>query len=315
MYKVYVDGQEGTTGLVINERLTIFSDIEIIKIDSDKRKDPEERRRMLNAADVAFLCLPDTASMEAASMVTNPKTCLIDASTAYRTHPDWAYGIPELDKNQRDIIRKSKRIANPGCHATGFALLVYPLISQGILSADYPVTCQSITGYSGAGKKMISLFEAPDADLKYLNAPRPYALGLKHKHLPEMQKYSGLANPPLFMPVIGNFYKGMAVSVPLFPRLFKTKMTPQRMQQFFADYYAGEQFIKVLPFAPDANVVDGFLNPQAANDTNNNEIIVFGHDDQIVLVSRLDNLGKGASGAAIQNMNIVLGFDECTGLV
>lgn len=314
MYKIYVDGQEGTTGLKINERLANFKDIELLKIDPDKRKDPEERKKLLNEADVAFLCLPDVASKEAASMIVNPSTRLIDASTAHRTHPDWAYGIPELNKKQRGLIKNSKRVAVPGCHASGFVLLAGPLVSNGIIGPDYPVVCNSLTGYSGGGKKLIGTYEAPDAPLHALNAPRPYALALKHKHLPEMQKYSGLNNPPLFTPIVGNYYKGMAVCVPLVTSLFRKKMTPESLQQFFADYYAGERFVKVKPFAPDANVEDGFFNPQGANDTNLNEIFVFGHDEQILLISRLDNLGKGASGAAVQCMNIMLGFDEGTGL-
>lgn len=314
MYKVYVDGQEGTTGLQIHERLLKHSNIELIKIDSQKRKDPLERQKMLNSADIAFLCLPDVAAKEAVAMVTNQKTRLIDASTAHRTNPNWVYGIPELNKLQRSLIKNSLRVANPGCHATGFVLLIRPLIENGIIGKDYPITCHSITGYSGGGKKVIDNYENPETDTNYLNGPRPYALSLQHKHLPEMQMYSGLGKPPLFDPIIGNFYKGMAVCVPLMPELFKKKLSTTDLYEEFSAFYVHEKFVKIKDPGAVENLDNGYFNPQGANDTNLNEIFIFGHENQIMLISRLDNLGKGASGAAVQNMNIMLGFDEGTGL-
>lgn len=314
MYKVYVDGQEGTTGLKIHERLLKHSNIELIKIDPLKRKDPLERQKMLNSADIAFLCLPDAAAKEAAAMVTNQKTRLIDASTAHRTNPNWIYGIPELNKQQRALIKNAHRVANPGCHATGFVLLIRPLIENFIIGKDYPITCHSITGYSGGGKKVIDSYENPEAEISYLNGPRPYALSLQHKHLPEMQMYSGLGKPPLFDPIIGNFYKGMAVCVPLVPELFKKKLSPEGLYEVFSAFYENEKFIKVKEPGAVENLDNGYFNPQGANDTNLNEIFIFGHENQLMLISRLDNLGKGASGAAVQNMNIMLGFDEGTGL-
>lgn len=314
MYKVFVDGQEGTTGLQIHERLSRHSNIELIQIDPDKRKDPLERQKLLNEADVAFLCLPDVASKEAVAMVNNSTTRLIDASTAHRTNPDWVYGIPELTKQQRHLIKSANRVSVPGCYATGFTLLLRPLVENGILGSDYPVTCHAISGYSGGGKKLIGVHEASDAAIDYLNAPLPYALSLNHKHLPEMQMYSGLKNPPLFAPIVGHYYKGMAVCVPLLPALCKKMITPHGLFEMYSQHYDNERFVKVKPFDAESNLEAGFFNPQNANDTNVNEIFIFGHDSQIMLISRLDNLGKGASGAAVQNMNIVLGFDEGMGL-
>ncbi|MCX8129486.1 MAG: N-acetyl-gamma-glutamyl-phosphate reductase [Clostridia bacterium] len=313
-YKIFVDGQEGTTGLKIFDYLSEREDLEILKIDPDKRKDPEERRKYLNEADIAFLCLPNSASIESASLVTSKNTRLIDASTAFRTDDAWTYGLPELNKKQRDIIRKSKKVSNPGCYATGFIMAVNPLVQQGILPKDYPVSCAALSGYSGGGKKLIEKYGNPDPEDKSLNSPKHYALKLDHKHLPEMQKHTGLAYPPLFTPIVSSYYKGMTVSVPLVPRLLSKKVSPADVRDLLAEYYSSERFVRVLPYEADQYLENGFLNTEACNDTNMIDIFVFGHNNQILLVSRLDNLGKGASGAAIQNMNIMLGLDEGIGL-
>jgi len=311
-YRVFVDGQEGTTGLRIHEYLAQRQDIEVLRIDQDRRKDAAERARLLNAADVAFLCMPDSASREAVSLITNPDTCVIDASTAFRTAPGWAFGLPELAPDQRDLIRTSKRIANPGCHATAFILLLRPLIDAGLVAPTLPVSATSLTGYSGGGKKMIEQYTA-GGDPK-LDAPRPYALGLAHKHIPEMMGHTGLINAPVFVPVVGPFLKGLAVSVPLHLSQLPTGTTAEKVQEAFAKRYAGERFIRVLPVRDPATLADGFLDVQANNDTNQVDILVFGNDTQLLLVARLDNLGKGASGAAVQAMNVHLGVDEGLGL-
>jgi N-acetyl-gamma-glutamyl-phosphate reductase len=311
-YAVYVDGQEGTTGLRINEYLAQRADIEVLRIDADKRKDAAERARLLNAADVAFLCLPDAASKEAAAMVTNPKTCLIDASTAHRTAPGWAFGLPELAKGQRAAIRDSKRIANPGCHASAFILAMRPLVDAGLLPADALVTATSITGYSGGGKSMIAEYEA--GGNPKLIAPRPYALGLAHKHLPEMMAHTGLKSAPVFMPIVSNFYKGLAVTVPLHLSQLRAGTTPQQVRDALAAHYEGERFIHVKPLRDADTLAVGFFDVQACNDTNNVDLFVFGSEQQILVMARLDNLGKGASGAAVQSMNVHLGVDEWLGL-
>lgn len=313
-FKVFVDGQEGTTGLKINQRLSERTDIEILNIDPEKRKDPGARRALLNEADVAFLCLPDAASRESAGLVTNGGTRIIDASTAFRTAPDWTYGMPELSKKQRALIRDSRRVSVPGCHATGFNMALYPLVQEGIVPRDYPVTCCSVTGYSGGGKKLIEKYEVAGANRQNLESPRFYALGLSHKHLPEMQKVSGLLFPPLFTPIVGAFSQGMLVSVPLLKRLLNNKITAREVHEFLSSYYASERFVRVMPYESEDYLDNGFLDATGCNNTNRIEIFVFGNAGQILLLSRLDNLGKGASGAAVQNMNVMLGLDEGTGL-
>lgn len=318
-YAVYVDGQEGTTGLRIHEYLAARKDIEVLRIDPDRRKDPAERARLLNAADVAFLCLPDAASREAAAMITNPNTCLIDASTAHRTVPGWTFGLPELAPGQREKIRKAKRIANPGCHASAFILAVRPLVDAGLLSPAAAVSATSITGYSGGGKSMIAEYEAGDrGPAAKLAAPRPYALGLAHKHLPEMMAHTGLQNAPAFMPIVGPFYKGLAVSVPLQLSQLKAGSRPEDLHQALVAHYAGERFIRVKPLRDPETLNDGFFDVQACNDTNNVDLFVFASPDdkpgQVIVTARLDNLGKGASGAAVQAMNVHLGVDEDLGL-
>jgi N-acetyl-gamma-glutamyl-phosphate reductase len=310
-YKVFVDGQEGTTGLRINEYLGQRADITLLKIDSDKRKDVAERQRLINESDVTFLCLPDDAAKEAVSLCTNPNTCIIDASTAHRINPEWTFGLPELAKDQREKIRASKRIANPGCHATAFILALRPLVAAGLLPASTQMAANSITGFSGGGKKMIEQYESPAR----IDAPRAYALGLAHKHLPEMCAYTGLTVEPIFQPIVGPFYKGLAVTAYLHPQQLTRPTTPAEVQKIIADYYAGEAFINVQPFDLDATTDGGFYDVEACNDTNRVDIAVFGNAERMLLISRLDNLGKGASGAAVQAMNVHLGVEESLGLV
>jgi N-acetyl-gamma-glutamyl-phosphate reductase len=309
-HRVFVDGQEGTTGLRIHEYLAQRDDVEVLRIDPDRRKDATERARLLNAADVAFLCLPDAAAREAVALVTNPNTCVIDASTAHRTQPGWAFGLPELAPDQRARIRAAKRIANPGCHASAFILLLRPLVEAGLVPAGAALSATSITGYSGGGKKMIEQYLAGgDPEL---TAPRPYGLTLAHKHLPEMMVHTGLTTKPVFLPIVSNFYKGLAVSVPL--HLSALGTTAQALQTAFENRYAGERFIRVMPLSDPATLESGFFDVQACNDTNRVDLFVFASADQAVLLARLDNLGKGASGAAVQTMNVHLGADEGRGL-
>jgi len=314
-YKVFVDGQEGTTGLQINEYLAQRADIEILKIDADKRKDLAERKRLINTSDITFLCLPDSAAMESVSLVDNPNSCIIDASTAHRINPDWVFGLPELCPEQRAKIRASKRIANPGCHASAFILALRPLVAAGLLPAATQIAANSITGYSGGGKSMIADYEAAATSTTQLKAPRPYALALAHKHLPEMQAYTGLTVAPIFQPIVGPFYKGLAVTAFLQPGQFSRTATPADVQQIIADYYVGEPFIKVLPVDLEATTDGGFFNVEACNDSNRVDIAVFGNTERMLIMARLDNLGKGASGAAVQAMNVHLGVEESAGLL
>jgi N-acetyl-gamma-glutamyl-phosphate reductase len=310
-YKVFVDGQEGTTGLQINEYLAKRADVTLLKIDSDKRKDLAERKRLINESDVTFLCLPDDAAKESVTLVDNPNTCIIDASTAHRVNPAWVFGLPELAKDQREKIRGCKRIANPGCHATAFILAIKPLVAAGLLPADTQVAANSITGYSGGGKSMIAHYQSPAR----IDAPRPYALALAHKHLPEMAAYTGLSVAPIFQPIVGPFYKGLAVTAYLHPKQFTRPVSPADVQKIIADYYAGEQFIRVLPVDLEVTTDGGFFNVEANNDTNRVDIAVFGNEERMLVMARLDNLGKGASGAAVQAMNVHLGVEESLGLV
>jgi N-acetyl-gamma-glutamyl-phosphate reductase len=312
-FKVFVDGREGTTGLQIIDYLSSRKDIELLEIDDDLRKDPRERQKLINQSDVTFLCLPDAASRESASLVTNADTCIIDASTAFRTHPDWVYGLPEIAPEQRDLLKKSKKIANPGCHATAFVLGVHPLIKAGIMPPDYPACCYSITGYSGGGKKLITAYE--QLHTPSLDSPRHYALGLVHKHLPEMTVRTGLTAAPVFTPVVADFYKGLAVTTFVHTRLLTKKVSPADIRQLLARYYQDEPFIRVFPFDDANNLDNGFFDVQGCNNTNRADIFVFGNHEQMAVITRIDNLGKGASGAAVQCMNIHLGLDEATGLV
>ncbi len=309
-YKVFVDGREGTTGLQIIKRLKKRNDIQLLEIDADKRKDAAERKRLINQADMVFLCLPDDAARESVSMVENKLTRIIDASTAHRTKDGWAYGLPELSPAHRQKIKNSKRVSVPGCYATGFNILLYPLIKEGIVPNDYPISCHAVSGYSGAGKKMIAQYETPEVLDEAMKSPRFYAMGLTHKHLPEMQKVCGLAHPPIFTPIIGSYYKGMIVAIPLFTRLLPQKRNGEYVSNFLAAYYKGQQFINVFPYGTEGNLKNGFLDATGCNGTNKLEINVTGNEEQMLLTARLDNLGKGASGAAVQCMNIMLGLDE-----
>ena len=306
---IFIDGKEGTTGLQIYERLAGRTDLELLLIDEDKRKDPAERKKCLNAADLAILCLPDAAAAEAADMIENPATRVIDASTAHRTAEGWVYGFAELRPGQRQRIQRAGRVANPGCHATGFLAAAAPLAEMGVLPADYPMTCYSLTGYSGGGKKMIAEYEAPDRD-PLLASPAPYATGLKHKHLPEMQKLAGLKYPPVFLPVLGDISQGMATSILLHNHLLRGKPTARDIYDLLCGYYEGQQLIRMAPY--------GGTGPRlytgALAGTDCLEITVSGHEEQTLVTARFDNLGKGASGAAVQNMNLMLGFPETEGL-
>lgn len=315
-YTVFVDGQEGTTGLRIHEYLAARRDVEVLRIAPELRKDATERARLLNAADVAFLCLPDAAAREAAALVSNPHTCLIDASTAHRTLPDWVFGLPELARDQRARLRQSKRIANPGCHASAFILLLRPLVDAGVLAPDLPVSATSITGYSGGGKKMIEQYTAGSSSVEpALTSPRPYGLSLAHKHVPEMMVHTGLRAKPIFLPIVSNFYKGLAVTVPLHLSQLASGCSAEQIQQVLEQRYSGERFIRVMPLR-DAATLDsgGYFDVQGCNDTNRVDVFVFANDTQVMLIARLDNLGKGASGAAVQAMNVHLGVDEGLGL-
>ncbi len=306
--KVYIDGKDGTTGLQIYDRLSVRDDIDLLLIDEDKRKDPIERKKLMDGADIVFLCLPDAAAVEAVDLVENPNTRIIDASTAHRTNPDWDYGFPELSAERRAAIQNSKRVANPGCHATGFISVVYPLVDMGLLLKDACLSAFSLTGYSGGGKKMIAQYEAADKGTE-LFAPCPYGMGQGHKHLPEMQKVCGLANKPVFTPIVDDYYKGMATTVPFHMSQMQGVSTLAEVRQKLSDYYAGAPLVHVVDTTDTAKL---YANAQAGKDTL--KLIVAGNDQQFTITALFDNLGKGASGAAVQNMNLMLGFDETTGL-
>lgn len=312
--KVFIDGQEGTTGLKIIERFENRNDIELLRIDEDKRKDLDERKKFINSSDFTFLCLPDVASREAVSLIENENVRIIDASTAHRTNPEWAYGFPELSEAHREKIKNSKRVAVPGCYASGFNSLVYPLVAHGIIPADFPVSCYATSGYSGAGKKAIAVYESPDRN-KEFDSPRMYALSQQHKHLPEMQKISGLAYKPMFNPMVCDYFSGMVVCVPVQTRLLEKKTSIQAVWEMYREHYADQNFVKVTDIMGTDVLVDGFLASNTLSGTNLMQIFVCGNDEQILLCSRLDNLGKGASGAAVQCLNIMMGIDETTGLI
>lgn len=307
--KVYIDGQSGTTGLQIYDRIGQREDLELLRIPEELRHDPDERKKYLNSADIVFLCLPDEGARESVSFIENPNVRVIDASTAHRTNPDWTYGYPELSKAQREAIRTSKRVANPGCHATGFISTTAPLVAMGVIPKDYPMCCYSLTGYSGGGKKMIAEYEA-EGRSELLDAPGIYGLNLHHKHLPEMQTVTGLAYPPVFMPVVDDYYKGMATTIMLQNRLLPGQPSAEKICAKLADYYRDEHFVSVVPFGEN----DSKLYANKLAGTNRLEIVVCGHEEQTTVTALFDNLGKGASGAAVQNMNIMLGLPEETGL-
>ncbi|MBR5560827.1 MAG: N-acetyl-gamma-glutamyl-phosphate reductase [Clostridia bacterium] len=310
--KIYIDGQEGTTGLRIFERFAGRDDIEILTIDPALRKDLDERKKLINASDITFLCLPDAAAKEAVSLIDNDNVRVIDASTAHRVNPDWAYGFAELSPAHREAIATGKRIANPGCHATGFVSIVHPLVASGLLPADTALTCFSLTGYSGGGKKMIAQYGDEGRD-PALDSPRIYGLTHSHKHLPEMQKVCGLASAPLFTPIVADYYAGMLVSVPLMAGQLKGVSNLAHLHECYADAYASQKMIKVMPLSAQADV-GGFLSSNGCAGWDGLEIYVTGNDERMMVCARFDNLGKGASGAAVQSMNIMLGCDEATGL-
>lgn len=301
--RLYIDGQEGTAGLQLSERLTGREGLELLLIDPEQRKDPEARRALLNEADIVFLCLPDAAAREAVAMIDNPDTRVIDASTAHRTADGWAYGFPELSRAHRQAITEAKRVANPGCHASGFIASVYPLVAQEVIPADFAFTCFSLTGYSGGGKKMIAEYQAADRDPRHAS-DRIYSLNLQHKHLPEMQYVCGLTHTPIFLPVVGDFYKGMATTVML------PGVDAQLVYETLAGHYEGRRLVTVAPFGGDEPVI--YANTMAGRD--GLRLIVCGHREQATVTALFDNLGKGAAGAAVQNMNIMLGWDEAAGL-
>ena len=306
---VYIDGKDGTTGLQIYDRLSARDDIELLLIDEEKRKDPQARKACINQADIVFLCLPDAAAREAVAMVENPATRVIDASTAHRTAPGWVYGFPELKAGQKEAIANAKWVANPGCHATGFISVVYPLIAAGVLPAHADLTCFSLTGYSGGGKKMIAQYEAADRGAE-LSSPCPYGLGQGHKHLPEMQTICGLAKPPVFVPVVDDYYKGMATTVMLHMSQLTGVSSLRQVQEIYQAHYAGQKLVQV---APDTDTAKLYANAKAGS--NSLSIVAAGNDGQFTVTALFDNLGKGASGAAVQNMNLMLGLEETTGLI
>lgn len=310
--KIFIDGSEGTTGLRINERFQCRDDIELLQINPERRKDPEERKKMIHASDITFLCLPDEAARESVALAENEDVVIIDASTAHRTEEGWAYGFPELSNAHRTAIQKGKRVAVPGCYATGFISLVYPLIAGGILPKDYPVSSFAISGYSGAGKRTIAAYESADRP-KELSSGREYALTQQHKHLKEMKKITGLARTPLFSPIIDDYYSGMVVSVQLYADMLSKKETPESLLQYYAAYYKDKRFIQVSA-ADDETAASGFLAGNGLSGWDGLKIYATGNEERIVVSSQFDNLGKGASGAAIQCMNIILGCDETKGL-
>lgn len=310
--KIFIDGSEGTTGLRIHERFAEREDVELLPISSELRKDKEERKRLINSSDITFLCLPDTAAEESVSLVENDHVRIIDTSTAHRTMEGWAYGFPELSKEHREAIAAGNRIAVPGCYATGFISLVYPMVAEGLISADYPVSAFGISGYSGGGRKMIAAYEAEEREDALL-APREYALSQTHKHLKEMKKIPGLKREPLFSPIVADYYSGMVVSVPVYTELMNKGRTPQEVWKYLADFYADSRFVRVMPFGAEeasANMLAG--NAMSGRDSL--RIYVTGNEDRVLLSSQFDNLGKGASGAAIQCLNIALGCEESKGL-
>ncbi len=309
MKKIFIDGKDGTTGLKIYSRFEHRNDIELLLINPEKRKDPRERARLINESDITFLCLPDQASREAVALVENDKVKIIDTSTAHRTLPDWAYGFAELSDEHRAKIAQSNRIAVPGCYASGFNSIVYPLIHNNLISSNYDIVCFAMSGYTGAGKKGIAQYEDESRD-KELDSPRLYALTQEHKHLKEMKAISGLAKEPCFTPIICDYPQGMVVSIPLFTSAMNRKYTKEDIYEMFSEHYAGSDIVKVR----EIGYTQAMIGTNNFADRDDMEIEINGNDDRIIITSRFDNLGKGASGAAIQCLNIAMGIDEKTGL-
>lgn len=310
---MFIDGSAGTTGLRIADRLAERQDISLLTLPENLRKDWEARRQMINASDITFLCLPDDAAREAVALCENQYTKIIDASTAHRTEAGWSYGFPELSPSHREAVRNGKRVAVPGCHASGFCALVFPLIQSGILPAEYPLAAHSVTGYSGGGKSMIADFTAENRP-EYMNSPGQYALSANHKHLKEMTAVCNLKQKPLFNPIVADFYSGMVVSVPLYVSYLKGINGVKALHEFFFEYYKNEKLITVLPFH-EKGTESGFLYTNEMAGKDSMQILVSGNDERVLTAARFDNLGKGASGAAVQCMNVMLGINETTGLI
>lgn len=311
--KIFIDGSEGTTGLRIHERFAGRDDIELLAISGELRKDREERARLINQSDITFLCLPDEAAKESVALVENDQVRIIDTSTAHRTDEGWAYGFPELSKAHRKQIKEGKRVAVPGCHATGFISLAYPLVSSGILAPDYPVSAFSLTGYSGGGKKMIAQYEDAKRPGE-CDAPREYALSQQHKHLKEMKAITGLSREPLFSPIVADYYSGMVVTLPIYMEYLRKISSPEELCRFFEEFYAGEVFVKVMPFGAESELTGTMMAGNGCSGWDGLKIYISGNKDRVVLNAQFDNLGKGASGAAIQCLNIMLGCEESKGL-
>jgi N-acetyl-gamma-glutamyl-phosphate reductase len=313
MATVFIDGQAGTTGLEITERLSGRRDIDLLSIDETARKDPDARRALMEAADVTILCLPDAAAVEAVGLASGVSR-ILDASTAHRTHPDWVYGVPELAPGQRAALASAERVSNPGCYPQGFILMVRPLVEAGLLGREARLSVFGLSGYSGGGRSMVEQYRAfSPAQAEAWNT-RPYALSLNHKHRPEMQHYAGLDHPPLFSPSVANYYRGMLIEVPLHAADLARPMSGEALAALLAERYAGEPFIDVLGFQPESATDNGYLNATVTNGSNRIQLMVFGNESQLLLVARYDNLGKGASGAAVQNLNLMLGLEETLGL-
>jgi N-acetyl-gamma-glutamyl-phosphate reductase len=313
MTRIFIDGEAGTTGLQLAQRLTARQDLELLRIDPSKRKDSVARASMLASADIAVLCLPDDAAREAVKLAGD--SCrILDASTVHRTADGWVYGLPEMSRSQRQAIAGAEKVANPGCYPQGFILLTRPLIEADLLSASLPLRVHALSGYSGGGRPMIEAYEKFDSITRERWNSRPYALSLQHKHVPEMQRYAGCTKAPLFAPTVGNYYQGMLVQLPLFRSELNSPASPAEVRELLADRYADEPFIDVLPTGAESALEAGFLAPTACNNSNRIELMVFGHSEQMLLVARYDNLGKGAAGAAVQNLNLMMGVEETTGL-
>jgi len=312
-FRIFIDGQAGTTGLEITERLAARDDITLLQIDPQQRKEPQARQSLMQESDLTVLCLPDDAAREAVELAAG--SCrILDASTAFRIDPDWAYGCPELSDTQRQTISEAQFVSNPGCYPQGFILLIRPLIDAGILAPEVNLRVFGLSGYSGGGRNLIEKYQAFSSEQQEAWNTRPYSLSLQHKHVPEMHRYSGTANAPLFVPSVGNFYRGILVQVPLFISELKSGTTLDDVQQLLAQRYLHEQYIDVAAANDTTMLDDGYLSATALNNTNGIQLLVYGNAHQILLAARYDNLVKGAAGAAIQNLNLMLGAQESTGL-